>query len=173
MPRGGARRRKSMEPQALANLNGSVVKTPSKAGKDNGTTTPYNRRQSAIWVHTPSDQGDAEDAAGDDDDDVEWSKFILTPAPKTPAPAAVSKYASEIPMTPSFADGDDSEQMSPSKVEMLLRTCPSTTLPIRSMGEGLLSPEKDEQVRLRLMAARRKSLQFAPKIGSPLARTWQ
>ncbi|CEJ88726.1 hypothetical protein VHEMI04803 [[Torrubiella] hemipterigena] len=171
VPRGGARRRKSMEPQALANLNGSVVKTPSKASsKDNATTTPYNRRQSAIWVHTPSDQGDVEDAEGDEDD-VEWSKFILTPAPKTPAPAAVSKYASEIPMTPSFAD--DSEQLSPSKVETLLRTCPSTTLPIRTVGEGMLSPEKDEQVRLRLMAARRKSLQFAPKIGSPLARTWQ
>ena len=33
-----------------------------------------------------------------------------------------------------------------------------------------LSEKKDENVMMRLMAARRKSLQWAPKVGSPLAR---
>ena len=35
---------------------------------------------------------------------------------------------------------------------------------------GFLEEKKDEGVMVRLMAARRKSLQFAPKVGSPLAR---
>ena len=35
---------------------------------------------------------------------------------------------------------------------------------------GWLEEKKDESVMARLMAARRKSLQFAPKVGSPLAR---
>ncbi len=162
VPRGGARRRKSMEPRAIANMNGTIVSTPSKV-----QTTPLNRRQSSLWMHTPSDQGDA----GDDEDDIEWSKFILTPVPRTPAPDAVAKYAAEIG-TPSF-DEDDTLNMSPSKQEMLMRTCPPKANTHRRMGEGILSEQKDEQVLMRLMAARRKSLQFAPKIGSPLARTWQ
>lgn len=167
VPRGGARRRRSMEPKALS--DNSTVKTPPSK-KDKGRSS---RRQSAIWVHTPSDCGDAEQDAGATEEDVEWSKFILTPVPKTPAPETVARQAAELPpMTPSFGDSDDS-QMSPYKLEALMRTCPSTSkLPIR-LGDGMLSPEKDEQVRLRLMAARRKSMQFAPKIGSPLARTWK
>ena len=38
------------------------------------------------------------------------------------------------------------------------------------MGARFLSENKDETVMMRLMAARRKSLQWAPKVGSPLAR---
>lgn len=37
-------------------------------------------------------------------------------------------------------------------------------------GWGGLGEKKDESVMMRLMAARRKSLQWAPKVGSPLAR---
>lgn len=171
VPRGGARRRKSMEPKQLANMNGAVSSTPAKSSREslgNSTTTPYNRRQSSIWMHTPSDQGDV----ADDDDDVEWSKFILTPVPKTPAPETVAKYAAEIPVTPGF-DSDETQDLS-AQMEALTRTCPQKTLPFRqSSSSNTLSPETDEQVRWRLMAARRKSLQFAPKIGSPLAKTWQ
>ena len=172
VPRGGARRRKSMEPKQLANMNGTVVSTPAKSSResrDSSQITPHNRRQSSIWMHTPSDQGDVDD---DNEDDVEWSKFILTPVPKTPAPETVARYAAEISVTPGF-DSEDTKEISPSKIEELSRTCPPKSLPYRSMGEGSLSPEKDEQVMWRLMAARRKSLQFAPKIGSPLAKTWQ
>lgn len=167
IPRGGARRRRSMEPKALP--DNSTVKTPPSK-KDKGRSS---RRQSTIWVHSPSENGEVEQDAGATEEDVEWSNFILTPLPKTPAPETVARQAAELPpMTPSFGDSDDS-QMTPSKLEALMRTCPSTTkLPIR-LGDGMLSPEKDEQVRLRLMAARRKSMQFAPKIGSPLARAWK
>jgi hypothetical protein len=163
VPRGGARRRKSMEPKSIANMKGTIVSTPAKGQQ----VTPFNRRQSSLWMHTPPDQGDA----GGEEDDIEWSQFILTPVPRTPAPDAVAKYAEEIG-TPSMGE-DDTLNMSPSKQEMLMRTCPPKANAYSQLGRGILSEQKDEQVLMRLMAARRKSLQFAPKIGSPLSKAWQ
>jgi hypothetical protein len=66
-----------------------------------------------------------------------------------------------------LARDDDNRQ------EKLLRTCPPKRTTFVELGDGILSKEKDERVLMRLMAARRKSLQFAPKVGSPLARTWK
>lgn len=155
-----------MEPKALANLNGTLVSSPAK-GSSGSTSpnTPMNRRQSTVWMHSPSDQGD-EDAEGDD---VEWSKFILTPVPKTPAPEAVARYAAEVPETPSTG----SEYDMTAEQALLMQTCPPKTVVYQDMGEGILGRDKDEQVLMRLMAVRRKSLQFAPKIGSPLANAWK
>ncbi|KAK7420162.1 hypothetical protein QQZ08_010518 [Neonectria magnoliae] len=170
VPRGGARRRKSMEPKALANMNGTLVSSPVKGNSRTAPRTPItpkNRRESATWMFTPSEQGDE-----DMDDDVDWSNLMLTPVPKTPAPDAVARYAANLaPETPSGEEEDDLDD-SPTKENLLMRTCPPKKNPFLEMGAGILSKDKDEQVLMRLMAARRKSLQFAPKIGSPLARTW-
>ncbi|KAH0597973.1 hypothetical protein MHUMG1_04345 [Metarhizium humberi] len=163
IPRGGARRRKSMEPKAIANLNGTIISGTNNPPKT--PNTPRNRRESTMWMHTPSDQGDL------DDEDLEWSCALLTPVPKTPAPEAIAKYAAELPETPTSEDL--SGITSPSKQSFLTRTCPPKESKYRELGKGILSREKDEQVMLRLMAARRKSLQFAPKVGSPLAKTWE
>lgn len=163
VPRGGARRRKSMEPKTLANNNGTLVSTPAKQ-----SSSSYNRRQSGIWMQTPPEQNGSDEQS----DDIEWSEFILTPVPKTPNPEAIFKYATEEPETPS--QGDDSNT-SLSREEMLMRTCPPKSGSggaYDQLGEGVLSPHKDEKVLMRLMAARRKSLQFAPKIASPLSRSW-
>ncbi|XP_044715424.1 Breast cancer suppressor protein BRCT [Hirsutella rhossiliensis] len=172
MPRGGARRRKSMEPKALANLNGTVVSSPAKGASSRTPNSPANRRDSTIWMRTPSDQDEQGDA---DDDDLEWSCVLLTPVPKTPAPEAVARYAAELPETPYGDDDehdDDYVDSSPAGQALVTRTCPPKRNQYRDMGEGILARDKDEQVLMRLMAARRKSLQFAPKIGSPLSRTW-
>lgn len=118
-----------------------------------------------MWMHTPSDQGEQ------DDEDLEWSCALLTPVPKTPAPETIAKYAADLPQTPSWEDVSDIP--SPLKQSLLTRTCPPKESNYRDLGEGILSQEKDERVMMRLMAARRKSLQFAPKIGSPLAKTWE
>lgn len=157
-----------MEPKALANLNGTLVTSPVKGGySQTAPNTPMNRRDSTVWMHTPSDQAD------DDMDDHEWTNTILTPVPKTPAPEAIARYAANIgPDTPSMY-GDDDFDDSPTKENLIMRTCPPKANPFRDLGAGLLSEDKDEQVLLRLMAARRKSLQFAPKIGSPLSKTWK
>ncbi|KAI5458086.1 hypothetical protein BGZ63DRAFT_407394 [Mariannaea sp. PMI_226] len=170
IPRGGARRRKSMEPKALANMNGTLVHSPVKGSRRASGTpiTPKNRRESATWEYTPSEQDDE-----DMDDDPDWSNLMLTPVPKTPAPDAIARYAANLgPETPGDDDEDDLDE-SPTKESLMTRTCP----PKRPLYHGISiaspSPEKDDQVLLRLMAARRKSLQFAPKIGSPLARAWK
>lgn len=176
MPRGGARRRKSMEPKALANLNGTLVSSPAKGqSRDTPTAprTPANRRESTAWMYTPSDQAEDEDM-----EDHEWSNALLTPVPKTPAPDAIARYAAALaPETPSAEDeedefDDDDDDTSPMKQPLLTRTCPPKKA-YREMGQGILNKQQDDHVLHRLMAARRKSLQFAPKIGSPLARAWK
>ncbi|KAH7179635.1 uncharacterized protein B0J16DRAFT_323115 [Fusarium flagelliforme] len=170
VPRGGARRRKSMEPKALANMNGTLVTSPVKNSSRTAPSTPTNRRQSTQWMYTPSNQDEDEEM-----EDLEWSEAILTPVPKTPAPEAIARYAAELePETPSAEDDDDDLDESPTKDALFTRTCPpKKSNNFRDMGSGIISQTKDDGVLMRLMAARRKSLQFAPKIGSPLARTWQ
>lgn len=120
-------------------------------------------------MYTPSEQDEDEDM-----EDFEWSEAILTPVPKTPAPEAIARYAANLDLESASADDDDDDDLdeSPTKDALLMRTCPPKKS-IREMGAGLLSQTKDDGVLMRLMAARRKSLQFAPKIGSPLARTWK
>ncbi|KAM0349772.1 hypothetical protein ACHAPU_003603 [Fusarium lateritium] len=171
VPRGGARRRKSMEPKALANMNGTLVTSPVKGGSRTAPATPINRRESSQWMFTPSDQDEDEEM-----EDLEWSEAILTPVPKTPAPEAIARYAAGlVPETPSAYDDEEEDDLddSPTKDSLLTRTCPSKSNAFRNLGAGIISQTKDDGVLMRLMAARRKSLQFAPKIGSPLARTWQ
>ncbi|KAK4147831.1 uncharacterized protein C8A04DRAFT_8718 [Dichotomopilus funicola] len=143
---------------------------------------------------------DDSDADGDDDDDVEnrnnprnnnnqvdytqWGP--LTPVPKTPAPEAIARYVANITpgsATPSSVgssvdDEKDNDDRRRREEMMLQRTCPppKRTALVESGPVPLALPlnrERDESVMMRLMAARRKSLQFAPKIGSPLSKAWK
>jgi hypothetical protein len=176
VPRGGARRRKSMEPKALANLNGMLVSTPAgkQAQRECQTepraqpppATPANRRDSCLWVRTPESEDD--DAPHELDREADWA--LLTPVPKTPAPEMVARYAAEVsePATPSeYADMTFTSE----REELLARTAPQPSR-YADLGRGVLGEEKDEMVMRRLVAARRKSLQYAPKVGSPLSRAW-
>ncbi len=206
VPRGGARRRKSMEPQALANLNGLLVSTPAKQTGTSSSfarecrsapSTPMNRRDSTLWVRTPEDEktsrGYDEDGAEgradgeedvDADGDPDWGMTaLLTPVPKTPAPEAIAQYAANIiPSTPYGSDAgggyyDDEDTVSSMQFgqgDLVMRTCPPKprAASYAELGTGILSREKDEGVLMRLMAARRKSLQFAPKVASPLSKAW-
>lgn len=174
VPRGGHRRRKSMEPKALANVNGTLV-TPMKqsaAAPREPQTAPNNhmgRRDSSVWMRTPSDRGDDEDADAVGEDD--WDAGMLTPVPKTPAPETIARYAMEVgPETP--ARGDYSDELALDDEELLLRTAPPKQSAYAQLGQDVLDQKKDQSVMMRLMAARRKSLQFAPKIASPLKRAW-
>ncbi|KAG6368680.1 hypothetical protein INS49_002893 [Diaporthe citri] len=189
VPRGGARRRKSMEPKALANHNGTLV-TDSAVRKASGresqgaptTPAPANRRDSALWMHSP----DFEDDVGDDDeehlekfydDQEDWFDTApLTPVPKTPAPEAIHRFAMEA--TPGGADTSiseaDEEEEELSQEQLIQRTCPPKAQHMyENLGAGILGRSKDENVVRRLMDARRKSLAFAPKVSSPLAKSWK
>ncbi|KAH8899275.1 hypothetical protein GQ53DRAFT_305655 [Thozetella sp. PMI_491] len=183
VPRGGARRRKSMEPKALSNMNGMLVETPSRASSgasarecQSAPSTPVNRRrESGLWMRTPEEDSEVED---DDDydglqhDKSEWDDALLTPVPKTPAPEAIARFAANVtPATPS-TDSVDDDALAGEKENMMARTCPPKTSNFQDLGQGILAHEKDQGVLMRLMAARRKSLQFAPKIGSPLSKAW-
>ncbi|KAI1326972.1 hypothetical protein F5Y16DRAFT_373360 [Xylariaceae sp. FL0255] len=177
VPRGGHNRRKSMEPRAIANMNGTLV-TPMKNNSVHPRepqTVPNNymsRRESAVWVRTPPEHeyDEDEDAPGEYDwmhDDA----MMLTPVPKTPAPETVARFAMDVtPGTPTMSSMD----ISPERDELMMRTCPpqKSNGGFANLGAGLLSYEKDQTVMMRLMAARRKSLQFAPKVASPLSKAW-
>lgn len=129
---------------------------------DTPVTNKIRRRESVQWVHSPSFS--SADNMRDDDETL-----MLSPVPATPAPETISAYGEdglygdETPggQTPYFL-----------KKEMLVQqTAPvSKFLNSEQIGAGFLEEKKDESVMMRLMAARRKSLQWAPKVGSPLAR---
>lgn len=100
----------------------------------------------------------------------DFSMAELSPVPATPSAEALSLYAEHIldneggvEETPYFAGRE--------REELIMRTVPAKKL---QGGEG----RKDagmlggsDVLMQRLLLARRKSLQWAPKVGSPLARS--
>ncbi|KAI1739251.1 hypothetical protein F4680DRAFT_151890 [Xylaria scruposa] len=172
IPRGGHNRRKSMEPKAIANMNGTLV-TPMKnnSGARELQTVPNNymsRRDSTVWIRSPSDHDEDEDAPSEPSE-MDWESTeapILTPVPKTPAPEMIAKFAMDIsPGTPtnsSFASTN----------ELLMQTCPPKPGGLFNIGESFVGSNQDP-VSMRLMAARRKSMQFAPRVASPLKKQWK
>ncbi|KAI2641129.1 hypothetical protein GGS21DRAFT_357908 [Xylaria nigripes] len=169
IPRGGHNRRKSMEPKAIANVNGTLV-TPTRANSAlprEPQTLPNNymsRRDSTVWMRTPSEHDEDEDAPSE----MDWEPTVLTPVPQTPAPETVARFALDIsPGTPSTAAAS-----SPANNEPLMQTCPPKPTGLFNIGESLVNRGQDQSVMMRLMAARRKSLQFAPKVASPLKKQW-
>ncbi|KAK7748354.1 hypothetical protein SLS62_008722 [Diatrype stigma] len=181
IPRGGRNRRKSMEPKALANFNGTLV-TPMKANAPQPRecqTVPNNhvaRRDSTEWQwqHSPSDQDNGEEVRWEQQHNWGDGDSMLTPVPKTPAPEAIAQYAMDLPPeTPAPAEMDYEEDPLVDGDQLLARTCPPKQARYADLGEGLLNRDKDQSVLMRLMAARRKSLQFAPKIASPLSKAWK
>jgi hypothetical protein len=146
--------------------------SPTKEFLNMSSATPLTsksrRRDSVEWVRSspasPSDIG----GTGDGDD-------FLSPVPATPAPEMISAYGEdglyggeETPFgqTPYFLHKEQLvQQTAPVK-----RYFEEEDEEQGDRGVGWLSEKKDESVMMRLMAARRKSLQWAPKVGSPLAR---
>lgn len=147
IPRGGSRRRKSMEPRMLANLNGNLVpaETPSKPETDLSPTKEFLNLSSPAYAE-PGTVG-------------------YLPAPMTPA-ANIQHFEGEStwgsPTTPYYLSKG---------AQLVQQTCPpkQTLKPLFPVS-GLIEDQPDENVRQRLLLARRKSLQWAPKIGSPLGR---
>ncbi|RYC55151.1 hypothetical protein CHU98_g11062 [Xylaria longipes] len=176
IPRGGHNRRKSMEPKAIANMNGTLV-TPMKVNSGisrEPQTLPNNymsRRDSTVWMRSPSDHDEDEDAPSEPSE-MDWESTnapILTPVPKTPAPEMVAKFAMDIsPGTPTMS----SFASTPGKDQLFMQTCPPKPSGLINIGESLISHNQDP-VSMRLMAARRKSMQFAPKVASPLKKQWK
>ncbi|KAG9238211.1 putative Microcephalin [Amylocarpus encephaloides] len=180
IPRGGHRRRRTMEPKALVNFNGTLSSSTTPGRKSNASPTkeflnmetPYKtkskRRESVQWVRSPSTL----------EDELADTTLMLSPIPVTPAPGTISAYGEEglygedtpVGQTPYFLHKEQLIQKTAPPAKGRFFGTPSGDGSSGLIGEGFLSEKKDESVMMRLMAARRKSLQFAPKIGSPLAR---
>lgn len=149
-----------MDPNALANGNNFAS---GSSAPQTAPNTPLARRSSAVWERTPSEHGDDDDEA-----DGHWEHDILTPVPATPATEAIARYVEGITYTPSE---DGSVEPSSERKDPVMMTCPP-----KRRGEArndLFSGEREKSVVERLMAARRKSMQFAPKVASPLSRAWK
>ncbi|KAI1171779.1 hypothetical protein F4777DRAFT_590983 [Nemania sp. FL0916] len=180
VPRGGQNRRKSMEPKAIANLNGTLV-TPAKPAMASREpqTVPGNymsRRDSTLWERSPSSTGSP------DPDEMDWEPASeirnLTPPPQTPAPETVARFALDV--TPGTPTGDSP----PLQDQVHMQTCPPKPRAIPGLGQlgnqpnpipglGQLDSQPSaipnlDPVQARLMEARKKTMQYAPKIASPL-----
>lgn len=173
IPRGGHRRRKSMEPRALSNLNGNLVpaghQAPAKTPAINMSPT-----KEFLTFDTPSSRRET---------------FIISPQPSSARTPTQELEAGILPATPNAQSAtndfdelnDGSAWGSPTTpyylskaAELVQRTCPSKQMlevgglfPI----SGNVEDQPDESVRQRLLAARRKSLQWVSKTRSPLGRT--
>ncbi|KAJ5582602.1 hypothetical protein N7535_001222 [Penicillium sp. DV-2018c] len=165
IPRGGAKRRKSMEPRALSNVNGTLVRVsespaPSASGRHRSSVAPGA---------------------------VEGFRKITPPThtqPTTP-PQQSSADSYQFPATPGYNFANlDAIGMSPAtpaflgnRSKLVQQSCPP-----KQTNRGLFTTSKstsrlfddgdDEesrrQRRFRMEAARRKSLVYKPAVGSPL-----
>lgn len=136
-----------MEPRALSNINGTLIKS--------GMAGSSSRRPSAAFGNgarstTPEEPGHT---GGD-------HKFWQTP--RTPSAASLGFNLDSIgmsPATPFFLS---------QRSQLVQQTCPP-----KQTQQGLFSRNKAEEgpsreLKTKLEAARRKSLAFKPTVGSPL-----
>lgn len=188
VPRGGQRRRKSMEPRALSSLDGMVVPAATPGSRAATTTASAVPSEGAGVDLSPTKEflTFSSPARRESTLFVKVASPDMSASPSTPAQdGSVAEPASVY--SPAETDGGDSPStpyfLHPA--QLVQRTCP----PKRQNGfageqeqqrggeakrlfplTGRIEDQPDESVRMRLLAARRKSLQWAPRIGSPLGR---
>lgn len=171
-----------MEPRSVQNQNGMVSLLPNSGTPRSvsaehrvsptkeflnlpdtpGTTYRSNRRKSTLWARSPSSDGDAKDDS---------TGLMLSPVPATPAPETISAYAEHI-LDGGSPDGAATPYFF-KKEQLIQKTCP----PKQSAGSiddvdmsNSIECNSSGVLMQRLLLARRKSLQWAPKVGSPLAK---
>lgn len=220
VPRGGQKRRKSMEPRALANINGSVVKhssnSPTSARHTMGaeeqdaamqdlrrlSPTPQTARSRRTTVEFSVDDGSGLATPRQRREKRQSSRRARRSSIVPTSPESTPRADNHIqpPETPSFDydtdyafdfnyDGEEDNTISaPSpttpfylsqRSKLVQQTCPPKEsrqglFDIKPRGRsGAAGGEEftmSEGLRKRLEAARRKSLVWKPKVGSPLAK---
>ena len=136
----------------LSNINGSLVpmETPTKASLDLSPTKEF--------------------LTFSNNDSPRESLDTVTKAQEAQVTPVLDRYPVE--------DDGDSAWGSPTTpyylskgAELVQQTCPpKQTRQLLFPLTGKIEDQPDESVRQRLLLARRKSLQWAPKVGSPLGR---
>lgn len=180
-PRGGSRRRKSMEPKTLMNSHGNLFETRRSTS---GEMAPANG-QSIL----AADDHDADESMERRDSlDIDASGLSGSPSSTFSTPTAVhnvefgasiSSYAAAVPATPTGHVSYDPSAASPMTpyylsqgAALVQHTCPpkQTQQGLFFPVSGEISEETDERVRRRLEQARRKTLGWRPRVSSPLGR---
>ncbi|KAJ5175157.1 uncharacterized protein N7482_001034 [Penicillium canariense] len=166
IPRGGAKRRKSMEPRALSNVNGTLVPIA-----EHSTPSASGRRCGADWGA------------------MEGFRKITPPTYQAEAPSTPTQQTDRyhVPATPGYNFANlDAIGMSPAtpyfhshRAQLVQKSCPPKQSN-RGLFEGSDKPifnfEEDDEVeyrrqqRARMEAARRKSHFYKPSVQSPLGR---
>ncbi|KAI9815962.1 MAG: hypothetical protein M1827_001954 [Pycnora praestabilis] len=169
VPRGGHRRRKSMEPRALSNINGNLVlsaETPITARQNMEMSptqefltfsSPASRRESTLCPTQPSTPSAAPEPSAPSTPIAITETNVFQTEDENATPAS--------PTTPYFLSKG---------AALIQQTCPPKQ---QTQGQKLLFPlsgeiadQPDENVRRRLVLARRRSLMWAPRVGSPLGK---
>lgn len=164
VPRGGAKRRKSMEPRALSNVNGTIVQ-----------------------VAEPSSPSASGHRCGADRGAIEGFRKITPPSPQKDVPSTPTKQSSDqytFPQTPGYNFANlDAIGMSPAtpyflsnRNQLVQQSCPPKQsnkglFPVSQPSFSLEQESEEDarkQQRARMEAARRKSLFYRPAVGSPL-----
>jgi len=184
LPRGGSRRRKSMEPRALVNMNGSLTDADAPRSRKSSaehravispsaspatqTSTPQRERiplgeKDVSTIDTPltttatvRELANSSPSSSSEDEEA------------SPLPANVSTPTGFVPVDPSGTSPTTPYYLSQG-AKLVQQTCPPKQtqrglFPLT----GRIEDQPDEGVRARLEAARRKSLVWKPRIGSPL-----
>ncbi|KAJ5294197.1 hypothetical protein PENANT_c028G10836 [Penicillium antarcticum] len=167
IPRGGAKRRKSMEPRALSNVNGTLIRIPESPAP------------SASGRRSGADQGA-----------VDGFRKITPPTHQQEAPSTPTRQSStddyQFPATPGYNFANlDAIGMSPAtpyflsnRSKLVQQSCPpkqsNRGLFPGAKPSSILEDEDDDdsrrKQRFRMEAARRKSLVHKPAVASPLRR---
>lgn len=164
IPRGGAKRRKSMEPRALSNVNGTLIKTDPSASS---SSSAANRRRSGITPPISQDSPQTPETTTRRYD-VNRNDQAYCQTPKTPGYRFnMEDYVGMSPATPFYL----------SRAKLVQQSCPPkqtrqglfpTLASSSKRGEEDEEVENSRKLRLKLEAARRKSLAYKPRKGSPL-----
>lgn len=172
VPRGGHNRRKSMEPRPLTNINGTLKSVSGTPARSVSTPT-FNMSPTKEFLTFSNDGSPADDFGSAFDAPTPTINFggANMPLPETPAVLkdqnwdfeAADDESGKMPSTPYFMTKG---------AELVQATCPPKQQTGRMLFpvSGKIEDEPDENIRRRLALARRKSLQWAPRVGSPLRR---
>lgn len=192
IPRGGAKRRKSMQPRALANVNGSLQSSTSSSSSSLSSSIGHGSSTSSRRSGHPAN---LEDTMEDFRRMSPNNSINEHSSPKTPTSVRTPNYKNNT----NADDDDDNEDseynfnfnfdfsaMSPATpgfLRLTQQTCPpkqsnqglfSSMLSDSSRGLSLDDSDGSSSganLRAKLEAARRKSLAFKPRFGSPLSRS--
>ncbi|RAH74132.1 uncharacterized protein BO66DRAFT_425696 [Aspergillus aculeatinus CBS 121060] len=178
VPRGGAKRRKSMEPRALSNVNGTLVRATA-------TAPALDRRRSGAisrdTVESFTRDHSTPPLSSREEQEQEESGSTATPPEQvdyTVGHTEPDQRYCHTPQTPgssAYAFDMDAIGMSPAtpfylsqRTKLVQQTCPP-----KQTRQGLFTTpgpvrEPNQKLRSKLEAARRKSMAYKPRVGSPL-----